>query len=280
MSTTVVDITGPEKNEVVEGRSPFQDALREFRRNKVAVVSLIFIFGELVLALLAPAFTPYHYGHQNTRNNRAKPMTAYIVTTDSVEDCHWAGSRIEWGCTLFVFGSDGLGRDIWSRVVYGSRVSLAVAFIAAAVIFLIGTVYGTISGFAGGGVDNFMMRIVDFLYAIPTLPLIILMTVYFNALARAGVQEGFTGFLIRLDRQMGGLLFVFIAIGALSWIGLARLARGQVLSYKEKEFVEAAHAIGAQDSRIIFVHLLPNIIGPLLILSAWRYQDSFSWKRS
>jgi oligopeptide transport system permease protein len=110
-----------------------------------------------------------------------------------------------------------------------------------------------------------MMRIVDFLYAIPTLPLIILMTVYFNALARAGVQEGFTGFLIRLDRQMGGLLFVFIAIGALSWIGLARLARGQVLSYKEKEFVEAAHAIGAQDSRIIFVHLLPNIIGPLLI---------------
>ncbi|MFQ5420030.1 MAG: ABC transporter permease [Anaerolineae bacterium] len=121
------------------------------------------------------------------------------------------------------------------------------------------------SGFAGGAVDNIMMRIVDFLWAIPMLPIIILMTVYFKALSRAGVDTGVAGFLISLDRTAGGLLFVFIAMGALNWIGMARLARGQVLSYKQKEFVEAATALGATNTRIIFRHLLPNIIGPLLI---------------
>jgi oligopeptide transport system permease protein len=110
-----------------------------------------------------------------------------------------------------------------------------------------------------------MMRIVDFLYAVPLLPIIIIMTVYFKALARRGSTTGFTGFLIELNQAAGGLLFLFIAIGALNWIGMARLARGQVLSYKEKEFVEAARALGATDGQIIFKHLMPNIVGPLLI---------------
>ena len=91
------------------------------------------------------------------------------------------------------------------------------------------------------------------------------MSVYFKALARAGVSEGAAGFLIGLNQSMGGLLFLFIAIGALNWVGMARLARGQVLSYKEKEFVEAARALGATDNQIIFKHLMPNIVGPLLI---------------
>jgi oligopeptide transport system permease protein len=109
------------------------------------------------------------------------------------------------------------------------------------------------------------MRVVDFLYAIPLLPIIIMMQVYFQALGRQGVSTGMAGSLIRLNQSMGGLLFLFIAIGALNWIGMARLARGQVLSYKHKEFVEAAEAVGASQSRIIFKHLLPNIFGPLLI---------------
>lgn len=262
---TVAELELDQIQEETKGRSPAQDAFREFRRNKVSVIGTVFILLLLILAFAAPVFTPYHFAYQNISNNRAKPLDSYIITTDKIEECHWANSPLEWGCTIFTFGSDALGRDLWSRVAYGSRVSLAVAFVAAFVSLSIGIVYGTISGFAGGWVDNVMMRIVDFMYALPLLPIIILMTVYFKALARAGVTTGFAGFLIQLDRSAGGLLFVFIALGALNWIGLSRLARGQVLSYKQKEFVEAATALGATNTRIIFRHLLPNIIGPLLI---------------
>jgi oligopeptide transport system permease protein len=250
---------------VRKGRSPAQDAWREFRRHRIAVVSAVFIIAVLLVALFAPLLTPYHYSTQNVNNTRENPMTGYNITADFAEECHWVGTPLEWGCTVFLIGSDSLGRDLWSRVIYGTRVSLAVALVAASVSFVIGTIFGTVSGYLGGNVDNFMMRIVDFLYAIPILPIIIVMTFYFQAISRAGDVEGFMGFLIDLNNATGGLLFLFIAIGALNWIGMARLARGQVLSYKEKEFVEAAEALGASDTRIIFRHLLPNIIGPLII---------------
>ena len=145
-------------------------------------------------------------------------------------------------------------------MIYGTRVSLSVAISAALVSLVIGSIYGTISGYAGGNVDNLMMRIVDFLYGIPLLPIIIIMTVYFKALARQGINTGFMGTVIVLNKATGGLLFVFIAIGALNWIGMSRLARGQVLSYKQKEFVEAAKAVGASNNHIIFKHLLPNVL--------------------
>ena len=257
--------------EVVEtatrkGRSPAQDAWREFRRHKIAVAGAIFIIFVIFVALAAPLLTPYDFSTQNLNYTRQKPMTGYVITTDyASEECHWYGTPLEWGCTIFSAGSDALGRDLWSRMIYGTRVSLAVALVAAAVSFIIGTVFGTVSGYLGGRVDNIMMRIVDFMYAVPVLPLIILMTFYFQALSRRGDAEGFVGLLIELNRATGGLLFLFIAIGALNWIGMARLARGQVLSYKQKEFVEAAQALGASDTRIIFRHLVPNIIGPLII---------------
>ncbi len=254
-----------QKVEQTKGRSPTQDALREFRRNKIAVAGLIFNVLLVLMAVFAHIFAPYNRNYQNIKENRQPPMTGYDITTEQAENCHWYETPMEWGCTIFFAGSDSLGRDLWSRVVYGARVSLAVAFVAASVSLIIGIVFGTISGYAGGSVDNAMMRVVDFLYAVPILPLIILVSVYFKAIGRSGEREGFTGFLIELDQSMGGLLFVFIVLGAFSWIGLARLARGQVLSYKNKEFVEAANALGATNSRIIFKHLVPNIIGPLLI---------------
>lgn len=252
-----------------KGRSPGQDALREFRRNIIAVIGVIFIISILLVALFAPVLTPYGFAQQNILNNRTKPLTGFDITTDYAEEnCHWYNTPLEWGCTVFIAGSDVLGRDLWSRMVYGTRVSLAVAFVASAVSIIIGLTYGTISGFSGGRVDNLMMRVVDFLYAVPILPIIIMMTVYFKALARRGVTEGFMGMVITLNRSTGGLLFVFIAIGALSWLGMARQARGQVLSFKEKEFVEAARAIGAKDGHIITKHLIPNVIGPLLIIQS------------
>jgi oligopeptide transport system permease protein len=248
-----------------KARSPFQDAWREFRRNKLAVVGAAYIIFVVVVALFAPIFAPYDFASQNTTENRRKPMTGYIVSESQLERCHWKDTPIEWGCTIFFTGSDELGRDLWSRMIYGTRVSLAVAFVASATALVIGIIFGTISGFFGGTIDNIFMRVVDFLYAIPLLPIIIMMQVYFQALGRQGVSTGMAGSLIQLNKSMGGLLFLFIAIGALNWIGMARLARGQVLSYKHKEFVEAAQAVGASQSRIIFKHLLPNIFGPLLI---------------
>ena len=249
-----------------KGRSPGQDAVREFRRNKIAVLGLTFIVVVVLGALIAPVLTPYGYAQQNLRSGRAEPMQGYNIVQDYAEEnCHWYGTPLEWGCTVYFIGSDALGRDLWSRLVYGSRVSLSVAISASLVSLLIGAIYGTISGYAGGRTDNIMMRIVDFLYAIPLLPIIIIMTVYFKALTRQGITTGFMGSLLLLNKATGGLLFVFIAIGALNWIGMARLARGQVLSYKNKEFVEAAQALGAGDNHIVFKHLIPNVIGPLLI---------------
>lgn len=263
--TAELQLEGSQEITIGKGRSPMQDAFREFRRNKIAVAGTFWIILVVFMAIAAPIFTAYDYSLQNLDNTRADPMTGYNITTEYLPNCHWAGTPLEWGCTLFIAGSDSLGRDLWSRVVYGARVSLAVAIVASTVSLVIGIVYGTISGYVGGRVDDLMMRIVDFLYAIPLLPIIIIMTVYFKALSRAGEASGLMGILLGLNKSMGGLLFLFIAIGALNWIGMARLARGQVLSYKRKEFVEAARAIGASNGHIIAKHLVPNIIGPLLI---------------
>ncbi|MEI2607557.1 MAG: ABC transporter permease [Candidatus Promineifilaceae bacterium] len=248
-----------------KGRSPFTDALREFRRNKIAVAGTVFVVIEVLIALFAPVLTPYNFRTQNVTTSYQKPLTGYDIVTTHLDECHWVGSAIEWGCTLYLAGSDSLGRDILSRVVYGSRVSLSVAIIAAAVSLAIGVFMGVLSGYVGGWADNLIMRVVDFLYAVPLLPLIILVSVYFKVLGRSGEHTGFTGFILGLNQLTGGLFLVFLVIGVLNWIGLARLARGQVLSYKRKEFIEAAQAMGASHSRIMFRHLLPNIIGPLLI---------------
>jgi oligopeptide transport system permease protein len=165
---------------------------------------------------------------------------------------------------FFLLGVDYLGRDILSRTIYAGRISLAVAVTAATVSLIVGLVYGLISGYASTRIDNLMMRFVDFLYGFPIIIFIIIMQVYFKALARHGT-EGIAGVLIDLDQAMGGIFFLFIAIGLINWLGMARIARGQTLSLKSKEFVEAARAVGATDRQIIFKHLLPNIIGPLIV---------------
>lgn len=252
-----------EMEDVVQ--TPFYDARMEFQRNKLAIVGLVIIILIVLSAVFAPLITPYNFATQNTKYNRSKPMTGYTITESHLEKCHWKDTVIEWGCTIYFTGSDTLGRDLYSRVIYGTRISLSVAIVASSVALGIGIVLGTISGFYGGWVDNVFMRVVDFLYAIPLLPIIILMQVYFQALSRRGMQEGFAGTLIDWNQKSGGMMFLFIALGVLNWIGMARLARGQVLAYKNKEFIEAAIAVGATNSRIIFKHLMPNIFGPLLI---------------
>jgi oligopeptide transport system permease protein len=165
-------------------------------------------------------------------------------------------------------GGDSTGKDWLTQTIYGAQVSLSVGLIGATMSLIVGTIYGVVAGFYGGRVDNIMMRIIDSCTEC-CLVIVILLQVYFTEVARTYQDQGKTGvagFLLELNKDMGGLLFLFFALGVLSWIGMARQARGMVLSYREKEFVEAARAVGASNRRIIFIHLLPNILGPLVVL--------------
>ena len=141
---------------------------------------------------------------------------------------------------------------------------LSVAIVASTVSLVLGTVYGLVSGYAGGRTDSVMMRIVDFIYGFPFLIVVILMQAFFKAQARQGAT-GFMGAMVSINNTMGGLFFLFIAIGLVNWIGMARIARGQVLSQKKKEYVEAAESIGATDTSVMGKHILPNILGPLIV---------------
>jgi oligopeptide transport system permease protein len=215
-------------------RSPWGDAWYQLTRNRVALGSLVFICLLILVAIFAPVIAPYHFAEGSLEDNYALPGSKYLV------------------------GADFMGRDILSRTLYGARISISVAIVASLVSLLVGLTVGVISGYVGGRVDNIIMRVVDIIYAYPFIVFVILMQVYFKAISRRGGSGGFAGRIIELDSMAGGMLFVFIAIGLINWLGMARLARGQVLSYKEKEFVEAAHSIGASGGRIIFRHLVPR----------------------
>ena len=222
-------------------RSPRTDAFNMLLKNRVAVGSGIFLILLILTAIFASAVAPEGVDEQKLPDNYMSPGSKYIL------------------------GADQFGRDILSRVIYGTRVSLSVAFAAAIVSLIIGLTYGLVAGYFGGAIDNVMMRIVDILYGFPFLIFVILLQVYFKAVATKGGAGTIAAPIIDLDRKMGGMLFIFVALGALNWLAMARIARGQVLSYKEMEFVEGARMIGATDMRIIFRHLLPNILGPCIV---------------
>lgn len=242
-------------NRSIKSRSPMQDAWRQLLKNKVAVAGGIFILIMCLTALFADNIAPRPYDAGSLVDNNLLPGSLS-------KDPKLEGFR-------YILGADRLGRDILSRIIFGARISLAVAFVGASVAFIIGLIYGLIAGYYGGTIDNIMMRLVDIIYAYPFVVFVILMQVYFKGLSRqlerTGEVGGFGGWLINTNEATGGALFVFIAIGALSWLILARLVRGQVLAYKEKEFVLAAHCIGANKFRIVVHHILPNIIGPIIV---------------
>jgi oligopeptide transport system permease protein len=247
-------------------RSPLADAFQQLLRNRLAVASGIFIIVLVIIALLADVLNPYAlqgYNYELARTNQA--AFAKQVLSDQNMGLGATSKSANLQGFVYILGTDGLGRDMLSRVLYGTRVSLSVAVIAATVSLIIGIVYGLISGYVGGRVDDLMMRFVDFLYGLPLLIIVILLQVYFKALTRWGEAPIWVQAILDLNAALGGLFFVFVVMGALNWIGMARITRGQTLSYKQKEFVEAARAVGASPIRIIFRHLLPNVLGPCIV---------------
>ena len=199
--------------------SPRQDAWRRLKKNKAAMFGLVVLAALVTLSILAPWITPYSYAEQNLELGPSSPSAA-----------HW-------------LGSDLFGRDLLTRMLYGSRISLAVGFIATAVALLIGVTWGALAGYLGGRTDALMMRAVDVLYALPfTIFIILLMVVFGN-----------------------NIILLFLAIGAVEWLTMARIVRGQVLHVKQQDFVEAAVSLGLTRLQIITRHVIPNVMGPVIV---------------
>ena len=213
---------------------PWRDALGRLMRNRLAVVGLILVLLLLFFGIFGPMLAPYPYQAQDLKAvqaNANRPLPPFSPG--------------------HLLGTDALGRDMLSRLMDGARISVTVAFVVQIVIILIGVPVGAIAGWFGNRTDNFLMRITDVIYAFPDLLFIILLSVAFRE----------TPFGQALD----GLFLVFVAIGLVGWVTVARLTRGQMLSLKETEFVEAAKAIGVPDRKIVTKHLLPNGMGPIIV---------------
>jgi oligopeptide transport system permease protein len=197
----------------------WSDAIYRLTRNKAAMFGAFILFVLILCAAIAPWIAPYSYSFQNLELGASPPSAAHIL------------------------GTDVLGRDLLSRILYGARISLLVGFVATGVALVIGVSWGIIAGYAGGKVDSIMMRIVDVLYGLPFIIFIILLMVIFGR----------------------NLWLLFGAIGAVEWLTMARIVRGQVIGLKNQEFVMAAKAMGVSNISMFRKHLLPNILGPIAV---------------
>ncbi len=200
------------------GHSPWSDAWRRLRKNRLAVAGAIVL---LILGLLC-AFGPLFaqsYQEQNLDLGATPPSAD-----------HW-------------LGTDTLGRDLFARILYGGRISILVGLVATFVALAIGVVYGAVAGYFGGKLDSVMMRLVDIMYALPFTIFVILLMVFFGR----------------------NIVLLFVAIGAVEWLTMARIVRGQILTIKKMEFIEAARSLGFGKRRIIFRHMIPNVLGPIIV---------------
>ena len=232
----------------------WKDGLHRLRKNKIAMVSLIFIVLIMIFAYIMPSFWPYGYEQQIKYSENLAPF-AY-----SAKEL----ARIEAGERVFphVFGTDKLGRDYAVRLMMGTRISLTVGLMCAVLVLIIGATYGAIAGFAGGWVDNIMMRITDIIYTIPDILLIILLSMVIrDPLKELATKPGF----LWMQTVGPNLISIFLVFALLYWVGMARITRSQVLILKESEYVTAARALGAGKGRIIKKHLLTNCIGTLIV---------------
>ncbi|MGN6033612.1 MAG: ABC transporter permease [Thermomicrobiales bacterium] len=219
-------------------------AFRRLRKNKLALVSLWFIVFLVLVAIVGPYLVPYSYSKQD-----------YDLVTQGPSWAH-------------PMGTDDLGRDIMARLVFGARVSITVGIVVQLVIVIIGVPMGAIAGYFGGWWDTVIMRIVDVLYALPNLLfVIVIMTFLRGQLALGQEQTGLLAAIAKVDTKTGGLIGVYIGLGCIGWLTVARIVRAGAMSLKRKEFVEASVSAGASDRRILMRHILPNTLAPVVVAS-------------
>lgn len=232
----------------------WRDGLRRLRKNKIAMVSLVFILIVVIFAYFLPAFWPYSYEQQIKGSENLAPFK-YSQSEQALID---KGEKV----FPHICGTDKLGRDFAVRLMMGTRISLTVGLVCSALVLLVGATYGAIAGFAGGWIDNIMMRITDILYTIPDILIIILLAITLKPrLEELATHNGFKW----LQVVGPNLVAIFLVFVLLYWVSMARITRSQVLVLKEAEYVTAARALGANGSRIIRKHLLTNCIGTLIV---------------
>ena len=241
----------------------WKDGMRRLKKNKIAMVSLVVILLIAFMAYVLPSFWPYSYEQQIKGSNNLAPFE-YSAAEQKL---------IDQGENVFphILGTDRMGRDFAVRVMMGTRVSLSVGLLASVLVLLIGATYGAISAFAGGWVDNIMMRITDILYTIPDILLIILLAMAIKEpLESLATKPGF-----KWMQTLGpNMVSIFIIFALLYWVGMARIVRSQVLTLKESEYVTAARALGASGGRIIKKHLLTNCMGTLIVTTTLQIPSS------
>jgi oligopeptide transport system permease protein len=199
--------------------SPWHDAFRRLRRNRLAILGLTVLLVFVLAAILSPWIAPFPFDKTNLPFGAKPPTRTHVL------------------------GTDELGRDLFTRLLYGARISFAVGILATLVSLTIGVTYGSVAGYAGGRLDHLMMRIVDILYGLPFMFFVIILMVIFGR----------------------NILNLFVALGAVQWLTMARIVRGQVLSLKVREFVLSAQAMGASPLRLLVRHVLPNALGPIVV---------------
>ena len=215
-------------------------ALRQLTRNKLAVISAVFIIVLGLSAIIVPEIYPRTYAEQNYDAITQGPSREYPM------------------------GTDQLGRDIFIRLIFGARISLTVGLVVQAVILLIGVPAGLAAGFFGGKVDTVIMRIVDILYAMPSLLFVIIIMTYLRGTLNSN-PGGFWEYISKIDKATGGLVGVYIGLGLIGWLTVSRIVRANTLSLKSQDFSTAAESLGASRGRIMFRHLLPNTIAPIVV---------------
>src|ERR1700740_812706 len=285
--STALTTTAPAA-EPVHGSSLWSDAWFRLKKNHLALFGLVFFLFMVCISVLGPFVTGYRYEDTDLPLKASPPLDKVISRVETIKngdikqknlalsniedeflelprperkaiaaklangEQYTAGNvRYEPSNQRHFFGTDSLGRDVLTRVLIGGRISLAVGFAATLVSVVIGVTWGATAGFVGGKIDNLMMRIVDILYALPFTVIVILLMVMFGR----------------------NFILLFVAIGAVEWLTMARIVRGQIISLKNQEFIEAAISLGLPNHRILFRHLIPNVMGPIIIYATLTFPE-------
>lgn len=261
-----IPATDKEKEYMVQMRPSstfFKDGVKRLVKNKVALVSLIIIILITLSSIIIPIFWPYSYDSQ-LGITPGKPVDASYANLSPFEYGATEQAKIAAGEKVFphIFGTDQQGRDFFIRVVYGTRISLAVGFFASIIVLIIGLTIGSIAGFFGGKIDLVIMRIVDIIYSLPDMLMVILLSSVLNVSLKP-IIDGTS-----LSKIGTNIISLFIVFAVLYWVSMSRLIRGQILSLREQEYVLAAKATGAKSSWIIRKHLIPNCISVVIISTA------------